>query len=125
MDTARDMPDPPRRPGLPIDPLLQLWAGELTSARTVASPGGVWVRLAPADPMRVALYIWSGTASQAAYLATTDITVSPSIGADIITLPAVYHVRDYPGLVQSALNVLTPAPATVQWSAYTLSDQWR
>lgn len=88
------------RPGLPLDPLLQLGMGEFRTIGVVTWTGGTRDPVAVANPLRVALYLvpLSGSGNYVVGPAGNDVFKPAGWTAD--ALPNVIHCRDYPGMVQ-------------------------
>ena len=117
-------PGEPVRRGLPVDPVLQLYAGEFRPLPTVATPGGTWVQIAPANPNRVALYVQ--TLPALVFLApepeptAVDVSRTPTVPS----APIVLHCRDYPGMTQGEWWALTVAVQDVRVWEYALLPHW-
>lgn len=110
------------RPGLPLDPLLQLVRGSLSSARTVTQAGAGGELAWTPNPLRVAVYV-----VPVAVAATWVVSPLPSGYVPVAVreqtfAPVAIHVRDFPGMPQTELYLC----GTVgdQWAVwdYTLFD---
>jgi len=121
IDTIREL----GRPGLPLDPLLQLAAGALTALSSVSVPTATWTLLAPADPLRVVLYAYPSAGSGQMVLGPPGLVTPPTPATGEVAPPLAIHVRDYPGLVQGDVWVWAQAAGIVQWQSYKLSNDWR
>jgi hypothetical protein len=115
----------PRRPGLPVDPLLQLWAGAVTPPTVYVIDAGGSVQVAVADPMRVALFVAPRPGTLTWDIAPFAAPPAPTLSPVVAGGPLVYHCRDYPGIVQADWHVSgTPGDGITVYS-YTLADHWR
>ena len=118
------IPDKPApvRPGLPIDPVLQLWRGEFRRLPDVVWSGGLVDPVAPANPMRVCLMTWNVDTSNLYAIAPSPGPAFVSAAGSGSPLPASAHVRDYPGATQGAWVGSGVIGTTIGVAEYTLLD---
>lgn len=115
----------PVRPGLPVDPVLQLWAGSFSLSARVTLAAGTPQVAAKSNPMRAALYFVneSGgngfTVGPAGSSPWSGVTLTPS------GIPLVMHVRDFPGLVQGEIIIDGYTGMVVSVWQYVLAPQWK
>lgn len=114
----------PARAGLPLDPLLQLWGGEVTTpvVYTVGASGSIQVAIP--DPMRVALYVVRMTGLGGYRLSPFKAIAGTVIVTDEDAAPAVIHCRDYPGIVQADWYITAGIGDTFTVYSYRLADHW-
>ena len=123
MDTVRT-PPAPSRVGLPLDPVLQLWAGDAKRAQNITVGASGEAQLCTVDPMRLVLMVLPlGT--------NIFFNISPSRGLPLGTtlntrsgVPFVFHCRDYPGFTQGEWYVQAGNGDEFAVWEYTLSDRW-
>lgn len=116
-------PEPTRR-GIPADPVLQLYAGELRRLPDVVVSGAGWSQICVANPARVCLYVQSRDGSTEWRLAVdplAPLTLALSTGSQ---LPLDIHCRDYPGMTQSQWFALGGIATTLSVWEYTLQPWW-
>lgn len=114
----------PQRPGLPVDPLLQLWAGDAARLPNVTIPASLTVQVCVSNPMRVLLMVAPvNTISAWTIAPAPDITPTPFVGF-WGNVPFSIHCRDYPGFVQGEWWITGGLGDTFAVWEYTLSDQW-
>jgi hypothetical protein len=114
----------PARRGLPVDPVLQLWGGQLQPWPPATWTGGNSDPIAIPNPMRVALYTWP--------LATTiGYAIGPAPGPIGVVgkltyqcQPTVCHCRDYPGMAQGAWVGSGPVGESIGVAEYVLQPWW-
>lgn len=114
----------PLRPGLPLDPVLQLWAGESRRLPDVTWTGGAADPVAPANPMRVCL-VTQQSAGAGQYALSPGpgpvaLTASPVHGPGPVSM----HCRDYPGLTQGEWVGTGMLGTTIAVWEYQLLSQW-
>lgn len=122
-----DKPSPevmPLRPGIPLDPILQLWGGNLQPLPPVTLTGGTADPLCLPNPNRVALYLWSING-------TGEWTIAPGPGPVVIptditraSTPVVVHCRDFPGMTQGDWVISGMAGNEVGVAEYVLQPWW-
>ena len=121
MDGIEGKPKP-NRPGLPLDPLVQLWAGEFRRLPDVVWTGGLDDPVAPENPMRVALYTWNVDTANSYGLSPFPGPSFPTASGSQVPAPNVIHVRDYPGAAQGAWVGGGVIGTTIGVAEYTLND---
>ncbi len=114
----------PRRPGLPLDPILQLWGGQLVALPTVTWSGGPADAVAPANPSRVALFLQHSVGAGEFTIAPTPGPCSIPANLSQQPTPYVVHCRDYPGIVQQSWVGTGMIGTQVQVWEYTLQPWW-
>lgn len=122
-----DKPSPevmPLRPGIPLDPILQLWGGNLQPLPAVTFTGGNADPICLANPNRVALIV----APQVAWF---EFGIVPAPGPAYVTfisqnsnIPLVIHCRDFPGATQSAWVGRGAAADVLSVWEYVLQPWW-
>lgn len=112
------------RPGLPIDPILQLGVGEVVVLPSVTWTGGSADVVAGPNPNRVALYLWrvSGAAPWTVVPAPGPAAVGLFISTDDYV--TVLHCRDYPGLTQGGWVGSGNVGEIVAVAEYVLQPWW-
>lgn len=113
-----------RRPGLPLDPVLQLYAGSIELLPDVTWTGGGSDPVAPTDPMRVALYVVPSLGTSPFALGPAGGTLAGLFNGSADPRPVVLHCRDYPGLVQGAWVGSGMIGNMVAVYCYRLSNHW-
>lgn len=114
----------PRRLGLPLDPVLQVWGGIVSPVSTVTLTGGGADPLIGPDPNRVALVMWKslGAAEYAVAPAPGPVVAVP--GAVGSAVPLLVHCRDYPGVTQGAWVASGMAGNVISVASYSLQPWW-
>ena len=120
-DGIPDKPDPVR-PGIPIDPMLQLWVGEYRRLPDVTWTGGLADGVAPANPMRVALYTWNIDSANTYGLAPSPGPSFPSAAGGWWPSPNALHVRDFPRAAQGEWVGGGVIGTTIGVAEYTLTE---
>ena len=114
----------PLRLGLPLDPILQLYAGTLRRLPDVTWTGGNADTVAPANPARVCLFVADASGVGGFSLAPFP-GPSPTVIAGGSAGPPTYiHCRDYPGMTQSAWVGSGQVGQTLAVWEYTLFGHW-
>lgn len=114
----------PLRPGLPVDPVLQLYAGFIAPLQTRTITVGGSVQIALPNPMRVALYVIPSLVATQFSLQPFGVVPSNTIPVTYNGLPLCLHCRDYPGLVQAPwFAVATLGDSFSVWE-YVLQGYW-
>lgn len=110
------------RPGLPLDPLLQLVNGQSRYLGSFAMDGATAFQIAPPSPLRVAIVCMNTGPNQYAVFGPEgpDYTLMSSSIAPF--QPVSFHVRDYPGLVQGAWYAYGMLGGIVGAWEYVLND---
>lgn len=119
MDGIEGKPKP-NRPGLPLDPLLQLAMGEVRRLPDVTWTGGSADPVAPENPMRVCLFTWNADTANGYGLAPAPGPSFPTASGSQVPSPNAIHVRDYPGVAQGAWVGCGVVGTTVSVAEYTL-----
>ncbi len=118
------IPDPPPllRPGLPLDPQLQLDRGELSAPVDIVVPVSGLIQALAARPLRVALYV-APVVTGGAWSLWPGQPPAGAVGAtSLVSVPMYLHCRDYPGLVQGEWWVLAGFSDRIRVWEYFLNE---
>lgn len=117
-----DNPTNAVRPGLPLDPLLQLIKGSSRYLGSFAMDSATAFQIAPPSPLRVAIVCMNTGPNQFVVFGPEgpDYTLMSSSIAPF--QPVSFHVRDYPGLVQGAWYAYGMLGGIVGAWEYVLND---